>query len=490
MTLDPRTPVVVGVGQVVQRCAPAEAVETVALMTQAVEAAVDDSGASALAAGATAVRVVNGAWRYPDPARIVAERIGATGATTGLSTDGGNTPQYLVNLTCGDLLAGRHETVVLVGCETIYTRRRARAAGVKIPTTIQEGVEPDEVLGADVTMSNEHERSRGLEMPINFYPLFESAIRASRGESVDDHRDRISRLWEGFNRVAVENPFAWRREPLTWEQIREPDDDNRMVGFPYTKAMNSNWDLDQAAAVILTTVEAAERLGVPRDRWVFPLVGTDGMDTANVTNRGDLHSSPAIRHAGARAFELAGVGPDDLAHVDLYSCFPSAVQIGATELGLGQDRQLTVTGGLTFAGGPLNNYVMHSIATMVGVLREDAGSIGMCTANGGYVTKHAIGLYSTEPPAAGFRHDDVQAKVDAEPTTGAADDHVGPGTIEAYTVMHGRDGAEVGLVAIATPDRRRAWGSTRDAELLVDMCRTEHIGRAVELDPDGVVHPE
>ncbi|MEO1061136.1 MAG: acetyl-CoA acetyltransferase [Actinomycetota bacterium] len=489
MTIDPRTPVVVGVGQVVQRCAPAEAVETVALMTQAVETAVADAGAPGLGATATAVRVVNGAWRYPDPGRIVAERVGAPEATTGLSTDGGNTPQYLVNLSCLDLLAGRHETVVLVGCETIYTRRRARAAGLRIPTTIQEGVEPDEVLGADVTMSSEHETARGLEMPINFYPLFESAIRASRGESVDEHRDRIAQLWEGFNRVAVANPYAWRRDPMTWQQIREATDDNRMVGFPYTKAMNSNWDLDQAAAVILTTAETAERLGVARDRWVFPLVGTDAMDTANVTHRQDLHSSPAIRHAGARAFELASVGPDDLAHVDLYSCFPSAVQIGATELGLGQDRQLTVTGGLTFAGGPLNNYVMHSIATMVDLLREDAGSTGLCTANGGYVTKHAIGLYSTTPPEAGFRHDDVQPIVDAEPTTPAAEDHVGPGTIEAYTVMHGRDGAEVGLVAVATPDGRRAWGNTRDGALMVEMCTTEHIGSAVELDPDGVVHP-
>ncbi len=489
MTLDPRTPVVVGVGQVIQRCEPAQAVETVALMVRAVDEAVADSGAPGLGTAATAVRVVNGAWRYPDPGRIVAERIGAPAATTGLSTDGGNTPQYLVNRSCLDLLAGRHETVVLVGCETIYTRRRARAAGMKIPTTIQEGVEPDEILGVDVTMSSEHETSRGLEMPVNFYPLFESAIRAARRESIDEHRDRISRLWEGFNRVAVENPYAWRRDPLTWRQIRESTPDNRMVGFPYTKAMNSNWDLDQAAAVILTTVEAADRLGVARDRWVFPVAGTDGMDTANVTNRENLHSSPAIRHAGARAFELAGVDADDLAHVDLYSCFPSAVQIGVDELGLGQDRQLTVTGGLTFAGGPLNNYVMHSIATMVGVLREDAGATGICTANGGYVTKHAIGLYSTTPPASGFRHDDVQAEVDAEPTTPSAEDHTGPGTIEAYTVMHGRDGAELGLVAVATPDGRRAWGNTRDAELMDGMCRTEHIGAAVELDTEGVVHP-
>src|SRR5439155_22999267 len=134
----------------------------------------------------------------------------------------------------------------------------------------------------------------------------------------------------------------------------------------------------------------------------------------------------------------------DIAHVDLYSCFPSAVQVAATEIGLGFERPLTVTGGLTFAGGPLNNYVTHSIATMVGVLRTDAGRLGLVSANGGYLTKHAIGIYGTEPPASGFRHDDVQTEVDAMPTRESVDEHDGPVTIEAYTVMHGHDRPERG----------------------------------------------
>src|SRR5690606_29330895 len=131
--------------------------------------------------------------------------------------------------------------------------------------------------------------------------------------------------------------------------------------------------------------------------------------------RADLGRSPAIAVGGARCLELGGVGVDDVAHLDLYSCFPSAVQIAAEELGIGLDRPLTVTGGLTFAGGPWNDYVTHSIATMVGVLREDPGAIGFVTANGGLISKHAFGLYSTTPPAGGFHHDAPQAAVDAVP---------------------------------------------------------------------------
>ena len=169
--------------------------------------------------------------------------------------------------------------------------------------------------------------------------------------------------------------------------------------------MNSNNSVEQGAVLLLCSVEAAERLGVPRDRWVFPHAGTDAHDTAAVSTRGDLHSSPAIRAAGRQALALAGIGIDDIAHVDLYSCFPSAVQVAANELGLAIDdaaRPLTVTGGLSFAGGPWNNYVTHSIATMVDRLRANPGDYGMCTANGGFITKHAIGIYSSEPAPDGL----------------------------------------------------------------------------------------
>ena len=249
--------------------------------------------------------------------------------------------------------------------------------------------------------------------------------------------------------------------------------------------MNSNWDLDQAAAVLLCSVEFAESAGIDRDRWVFPWAGTDAHDTYHVSERRDLHSSPAIEAAGKRLYELGGVGPDDVAHIDLYSCFPSAVQVGAASLGLGQDRLLTQTGGLTFAGGPLNNYVTHSIATMVNVLRDDAGSVGLVSANGGFLTKHAIGLYSTEPRADGFSAADVQDEVDAVPTTPVAPDHVGSATVEAYTVMHGVDGPEEGLCALRTPDGARTWGRVTDAAAAGSMTTEEAIGRAGDLSADG-----
>ena len=204
-----------------------------------------------LAERADAIRVVKGAWPYHDPGRIVAERLGASPRQTALSTDGGNTPQSLVNRSCLEIQAGRLDVVVLVGGEGIWSRRRARRAGKTIPYTDDSASPAAEVLGHELKMSSRLEMERGFEAPINIYPTFENAIRAQRGESIPEHRTRISELWERFNRVAVDNPYAWVRRPMTAEQIRTPSADNRMVGFPYTKAMNSNWDLDQAAALIL-----------------------------------------------------------------------------------------------------------------------------------------------------------------------------------------------------------------------------------------------
>jgi len=488
MTIDPRTPVVVGVGQAKQRPEdPADAVEAIALMEQVVRTAAADAGASSLVAKLDYIGVVQGAWRYSDPGRLLAGALGSPEATTAISANGGNTPQSYLNTLASRIAAGELDRAVIVGGETIWSRRRQRRAGLEVSATMQKGVEPDEQFGHDVPMTTDFEMSRGMENPVNFYPLFDSAIRADRGETIGQQRDRLAELWHRFNQVAVANDYAWSRTPMSAEEIREPSKSNRMVGFPYTKAMNSNWDLDQAAAVLLCSVEAAEAAGISRDRWVFPWAGTDAHDTYAVSERRDLHSSPAITEAGRRLYELAGVGPDDLAHIDLYSCFPSAVQVGAQSLGLGEDRQLTQTGGLTFAGGPLNNYVTHSIATMIDVLRSDAGSLGLVSANGGFLTKHAIGIYSTRPPTSPFAADDVQERVDAVPPTPVDESHQGSVTVEAYTVMHNADGPEVALCALRTPPGARTWGRVTDLAAAEAMTINEAIGTEGRLDAAGVL---
>jgi acetyl-CoA C-acetyltransferase len=497
MALDPRTPVVVGGGQYSNRVDEgATAVEPVELIAEAARRAAADTGAAdpgKVLAALDAIRVVSMlSWRYKDPARLVADRIGAADVRTMYTNAGGNTPQSLVNRTCRDLLDGNADVVLIGGAEAWRTRMAVRGAGEKPDWTIEaDDVEPDESFGGEFSLDEmvaPNEMARGVVMPVQFYPVFESALRAEASASHAEWAAHLGRLWSRFSEVAASNPNAWIRQAYSAEEVVAPGPDNRMIGFPYPKRLNSNNAVEQGAAVLLCSVEAAERLGIPRDRWVFPQAGTDTHDTAHVTNRTDLKSSPAMRVGGRRALELAGIGVDDLAHVDLYSCFPSAVQISARELGLGLDRQLTVTGGLSFAGGPWNNYVTHSIATMVDVLRSHPGELGLVTANGGNITKHAFGVYGTEPPAAGYRWDAPHADVEAAEVPRAAADpaYAGPVTVEGYTVMHGRDGEpELGIAAVLTPEGARTWGRCGDGEVLASMLAKEFVGRGADIDAEG-----
>ena len=488
MSIDPRTPILVGGGQVSDHDGGAEPVD---LLARAARAAGEDAAAPGLLAAVDTVNVVGLlSWRYRDAGLLVAERIGARPRRTGVSGNGGSAPQVMVAEAASDIAEGRADVVLVGGAESWRTRMKLRATGERPAWTKQDDEVPAApIVVPEVPMEAPSERRLGLDRPSLIYPLFEQAVRLAAGRSQEEHREVIGGLWARFSEVARDNPNAWTRRVYGADELTAVDAGNRMISSPYPKLLNSNNMVDQGAAVLLCSVEAAERFGVPRDRWVFPQSATTAHDTDAIAARGELHRSPAIRHGGARALELAGIGIDEVDLVDVYSCFPSAVQVAAAELGLGLDdpsRPLTVTGGLTFAGGPWNNYVTHSLATMIGRLRENPGAYGLVTANSGYLTKHAFGVYRTEPPAAGFRYEDVQAAVDAEPVTPIAESFDGEAELEAWTVAYGRDGTpERGFVAARTPDGARTLAVVTDPDDLAALEAAETAGRLVAVSPDG-----
>lgn len=490
MALDPRTPVLVGLGQVQRKPdagADLDALGTpVDMMVDALRAAGDDSGAgSRLLERADSIRVIDLLCRrYADPAAALATALGASPRERVKTEVGGNSPQMVVNDASLMVQRGELDVVLIAGAEAMYTRNLARRAGERIEWP-DAGEAPTRRLGDPRPGSHDAELARGVMMPIQVYPIFECALRAGAGLTHDAHRTRIAELWSRFSQVAATNPSAWSQQAYSNGEVRDVRPDNRMVGFPYTKLMNANMTVDQAAALILCSVEAARAAGVPEDRWVFPWSGSDAADHWFVSERADLASSPAMAAIGRAAFELAGVGIDDIGHLDLYSCFPSAVQFAADAFGCDawdRTRVPTVTGGLTYAGGPGNNYVTHSIAAMGQRLRENPGDLGLVNANGWYATKHSVGIYSSAPPSGGFRWVSAQAEVDASPATEVVADHDGEVTIEAYTVMHDRSSApEVALVACRTPTGARTWGTTNDADQMKVLVTDEGVGRPATL---------
>ncbi len=486
--LDPRTPVIVGVGQLLDRDGGREPID---LAAEAVALAAEDAGAAGLAARADTVAVVPMvSWRYFDPAALVAQRVGATPTERWYPSMGGNTPQMLVTRAAAAISEGTSEVAIVCGAESFRTRTAARRSGESLPWA-QQSAETDQPTWGDaqkLDMGHPIEMAKGIIMPTACYPLFENALRHQAGRSAAEHTAAIAELWAGFSAVAATNPYAVDRVAHSADEIATVTDANRIIGFPYTKHMVSNPDLDAASAAILCSARVADEAGIPRDRWVFPWSGTDGVDPY-MSQRPDFVSSAAMRVAGGAALELAGVAIDDVAHLDVYSCFPSAVEIACAELGIPLDRRLTVYGGLPFAGGPWNNPVGHALAAMVGVLRDDAGSIGLVTANGGIIQKHAFGVYSTEPPREGYRHVAPQFAIDAETTlVDVTDEHVGDVTVETWTVMHARDGAmERAHAALRTADGRRCWGFTTDADTMARMEVDDLVGVAATLDAEGTL---
>jgi acetyl-CoA C-acetyltransferase len=454
-------------------------------MVDALERAASDAGTTGVLDSIDELVAVSSfTWHTNDPALLVAERLGLHDVTTRLTPIGGNVAQQLVHESARRILGGDVTTVAVVGAEAMNAQLRARRVELQLEWVRQ----PDDVAipldpSEDRTPLTEAEYSQGLRLPIEVYPLFENARRARLGWSLDGQRAHLGTLWSNFSKVAASNPYAWLPTYHSPEEIAMPSAGNRMVSYPYTKLLIANVPVDTGAAYIITSYEHAQKLGVAKDRMVFPQLGADANDHWFVSERPQLDDSPAMR-ALWRTLTGFGAGADDLAHIDLYSCFPTVVQTACEVLGIDAydtSRIPTLTGGLTFGGGPGNNYTTHAIASMVDALRADPTSRGLVTALGWFSTKHSWGTYAATPPAGGFRWAAPQADIDALPHC-RSEQLSGDVTVESYTVTHARDGSPTSLIVAArTSDATRVWCHSDDVLLMHDAETTEIIGRAGEV---------
>ena len=490
-----RTPVLVGCGQVTQREPdPRKAMGPIDLTAEAVSRAAEDSGAGkALTAALDTIVVLRSfsdtSWRFrspfggpKNPPRSVANRIGAASPKRLVYTHpGGNMPQWCINRLFEMVTRGEVEAALVCGGEALATQKAAERAKLTLDWNEDAGGSFEE-WGVATRGWNDAEDRHRMAGAIFAYPLFENGIRGHLKRTIPEHMAAIGKLFSHFADVAAKNPLADRRQGFTPEQIATVSADNPFIGFPYTKLMNSNAFIDQAAAVILTSAAKARALGIPESKWVHLHGTADAYDHWYISDRKNFHSSPAMRTVARETLEMAGIGMADIDFIDLYSCFPSAVEIACAENGLALDdpRGLTVTGGLPYFGGPGNNYVTHSIAEMISRVRAKPGSKGLVTANGNYVTKQSAGIYSTEPPKAPFKPKDAkiyQAPIDADKGPPTVDAPSGKGTIETYTVMHDRKGPSYAILfARDAAGRRFIANAPADAALLRDMTEHDYLG--------------
>lgn len=481
MNLDPRTPVIVGAGQLNDRDHGSEPID---LMVRCTEAALADAGTDRLRERIDAVRVVWGVWPYRDPGRLVATRLGRPDAETTTTTTGGNQVYDLVIDTARRIGAGELDVAVVSAAETLRTRRADHARGIRTAYVEEaEGAAPDRVVGSTQPLAGEAEEAMGIHHAPRFYAMAETALRHRLGEGLDDHLHRIAGMWSRASAVAAANPNAWLRDELSTEQILTVTDRNRPIAAPYPKLMTSNLNVDQGGAVIVCSAAAAEAAGVPRDRWVFPWAAAGAADHWYPTNRWALDESPAMRFVGRDVLRLAGLGVDDCELIDLYSCFPVAVQVAQRELGVSPEREFTITGGLTFAAGPLNCYCILPLTRSIELLRAAPEQRALLTGNGGYFTKHSALVLSAEPSPEGFRSSHPQDEVDALPARPTPTSPATSGVLEAYTVTFDREmQPERAILSVLDDSGGRHWAEATDDDELRELLLVDCCERKVELD--------
>ncbi len=425
----------------------------------------------------------------PNAGSSLAEGLGIAPGTLLTSDFGGNLPQWFINRCADELVRGEHRTVLLSGCEMMATLFSGLRSGADFSAWQRGGARESTDLGSGRDPCLPHERAHGLFEPINTYPLFQSALRHARGWSAQGQDARLGRLVSQMSEVAANNPYAWKRDRLSAAEVLSTEAGNRMITCPYTRAMNAILAVDMAASVILTTDAHARSLGIaPRD-IVYLQAGAEAEDVWYTAERADFSRSLALSACMSNVLAAADLTSGAIDHFDLYSCFPSAVEVACDALGLDTDdpRGVTLTGGLMRCGGPGNNYTMHAIASLCEHLRASGTGCGLISATGGYLTKHAVGLYGVESPRIPWAErtgNALQSGLDAlkHPTLNTRPP---PGrvVIEAHAVPFAGGEPAHGIIVGRLDDGTRCLAHAVTDDLCAALVHEDCVGREGYLEP-------
>jgi len=456
------TPVIVGVGEYTERAVSlADSKEPVALMVEAMLAANRDAGAELLERIEAIDLIGLLSWRYRDPVSLLCEKLAIKPAQQTNASMGGETPIRLLHEAAVRISRGEIKAAAIVGGEASSTRAKARRGGDgQLPwTPIVSAEEAVKFPSSSFALSDVAKKLRMWE-PAQIYPFYEMATQAAWGQTPDEAQAESARLWSRYAAVASENPYAWNKDALSAEAIATVDDNNRLINWPYPKFMVANPSVNQAAAVIIVSLALARQLGIPDAKCVHIWGGAAAREPEDYLTRDSYAHSSAQAAVLEKAKAIGGGDAKRFDKLELYSCFPVVPKMALRTLGLDLEETVpTVTGGLTFFGGPLNNYMSHAVCAMVREMRADPRAVGLLYGQGGYVNKHHALIVANQPGLAPLAHDySVQAQADAgrQPAPVLREDYAGPARIETYTVTYARDGKPIeGVVIVLTPQNER-----------------------------------
>ncbi len=489
-----KTPIIVGAAQFTQRKSTREPLEPILLMVKACQLAFNDAGVEIdnLEDLIDELYVSNFfSWSYRDPPGELCKTLAINPVYKYYMSYGGHTPQRELNRAAASIALGKSRAILLTGGESYHTYNLIQRNKISVnwpKRRVPKQLEEHDKLNP----ASDFEARHHCINAASTYALIETALRSALGRTIEEHKEHMGLQLERFSKIASEHPYAWFQTPYSAEEITTLSKDNRYLCHPYTKRMISYHYVDQSAALLMISKENAERLNINKKKWVYLMGGSDLKHIHFISQRPHIHAAPAISKGAPLALEQAGLTLNDIGAFDIYSCFPCMVEIVKRELGIpdNDNRKLTITGGLPFFGGAVHNYSMHAIVTAVDLIRKDPSLKIMVTANGGYNSKHSIGIYGSAPPKIpwGVRDDSkIQKEIEDESLPEPTEQINGVITIEGFTIVYQQNGQpELGIVIGKLVDGRRTIANIEgNPDELKKLDKKELVGMTFNVTYDA-----
>jgi len=470
-------PVLIGIGSLQQTGSYDELDEALVLMEKAALAAIEDTQNYKIKQYIDEIQVPKGYWAYRDPGKWIAKKHGFGHAETSV-TKIGVLQQNLINSACNKIINGDIRASLIVGGEARYKKIQALKEGIDFQET-ELSINPDHYVKAkDDLYIPEEVHALGM-MAVGYYAIIESAMRHKKQLSLNAHEELLAQQYHRFSAIASTNPHAWKQKIFTADEIKQPSDTNQRIAYPYNKLHNSSWNVNQASALILCSQELADELDVPKNKRVYPLLSTETNHMVALIQRKSFTHSAGLELAANYMLQQSNQHKIQPTLYELYSCFPVAVQMFTEALGLSETQDKTVTGGMPFAGGPLNNFLIHSTAQVLAKIRQNTSEVGLVTGVSGLMTKQSMALWAKEP-LMDFHSKDFTNEAEAiDSPVPMSNLEIGQGTILGCTVVYEKNLAIKGVFYIEDTNFKRKVITSMDTKILKSMEKEEWIGKYI-----------
>jgi len=479
-------PVVVGLGSLQQTGNFKDLDEALILMEKVTQTAIEDTTNHNISKYIDEVQVPKGYWKYRDPGKWIAERNNFAKAETSV-TKIGVLQQNLINSACKKIISGKIKASLIVGGEARYKKIKALIEDKEYIET-ELIVNPDHYVKAkDDLHIKQEEEHLGL-MAVGYYAILESALRAKKKLSIDEHKKYLGKMYSRFSKVAAKNPDGWSQKDLDWEDIANVDKKNTLQALPYNKFHCTSWNVNQASAMIICSDEIADELNIPQSKRVYPLASSETNHMIAAIQRPNLIKPIGLQLAADYILEICDQNNIKPNAFELYSCFPVAVQMFAEALQLKNNENFTVTGGMSFAGGPLNSYMIQSTVKMLANIRNVPSTVGLITGVSGMMTKQAFALWAKDP-LINFSSKDVTASAAAaEKPVALSKIKEGSGVIIGYTVLpKNHTNIKKAVIYIEDTNGDRKVLISYDEVILDKMGEEEWVGKSINFKDDYLV---